>query len=119
MLVPQVFVPQGFVHQAFMPAEQIHVLYKMDIPKLRRQHAGYLDESLPVTWDAILLYDTTLSLKIGRVKEDMRKMRVPPELARLVIEFCRRIDFRTTLDLTHRSNADARDFLLFHGCNIT
>ena len=118
-------MPQVFVPQAFMPAELIHVLYKMQIPKLRRQLAGYLDESIPVTWDAILLYDATLSLKIGRVKEDMRKIkkvlleRVPPELARLVIEFCRRIDFRTTLDLTHRSNADARDFLLFHGCNIT
>ena len=113
------------VHQASMPAVRMCVLYKMEPPKLRRQHAGFLDERLPVTWDAILLYDTTLSLKIGRVKEDMRKIkkvlveRVPPELARLVIEFCRRIDFRTTLDLTHRSNADARKFLLFHGCNIT
>ena len=108
-----------------MAAVRICALYKMKTPKLRRQHAGFLDESLPVTWDAILLYDTTLFLKIGRVKEDMREIKqvlvesVPPEIARLVLEFCRRIDFRTTLDLTHRSNADARKFLLFHGCNIT
>ena len=96
------------VPQVSMAAVRICALYKMKTPKLRRQHAGFLDESLPVTWDAILLYDTTLFLKIGRVKEDMREIkqvlveRVPPEIARLVLEFCRRIDFRTTLDLTQQ-----------------
>ena len=97
---------------------------KLGLPRLRRMNARYLDGSTPSMWDAIILYDRALGVKIGiaaeptaRVRETLRD-HVPKVLADLIIQFCRRVDFRTILDLTHPSNMDVQELLLSYGCSI-
>lgn len=97
----------------------------MKLPRLRRLHAGFIDGSKPATWDSIILYDGGLGVKIGRAAVPTKLVRrvlhkhVPLVLANLIIEFCRRIDFRTVLDLSHPSNKDVKDLLIEYGCNVT
>ena len=98
---------------------------KMGLPRLRRMSAGYFDGSTPPAWDALLLYDSALGIKIGiaaestsRVRETLRD-HVPTVLADLIIQYCRRVDFRTILDLTHPSNMDVQEILLSYGCNAS
>ena len=95
------------------------------VPKLRRRlHAGFLLDSVPPTWDSILLFDQGLGVKIGAAAIPTDKVRdalrdhVPTVLADIIIEFCRRVDFRTILDLSHPSNKDVRDLLLAYGCIV-
>ena len=79
---------------------------------------------LPAEWDAILLYDECLGLKVGRVKiqvdKIMRHLEVifPPELARLIIEFSRTISYYTGLDIWHGSNIDIIDILAAYSVDV-
>jgi hypothetical protein len=88
---------------------------------LRRRRAIIVTPELPPEWDAILLYDELLGLKVGRVKiqvdQVMRHLEVvfPPELARLIIEFSRTITYYTGLDIWHASNIDVIDILSRYG----
>ena len=97
----------------------------MGLPRLRRMSAGYFDGSTPTAWDALLLYDSALGIKIGIVAESTSRVRetlrdhVPTVLADLIIQYCRRVDFHTILDLTHPSNMDVQELLLSYGCNAT
>jgi len=98
---------------------------KLGLPRLRRMSAGYFDDSTPPAWDALLLYDSALGIKIGIVAESTSRVRetlrdhVPTVLADLVIQYCRRVDFHTILDLTHPSNMDVQELLISYGCNMT
>ena len=98
---------------------------KMGLPRLRKMYARYLDASTPVLWDAVILYDEKLGIKIGTAVEPTARVRealcghVPTVLADIIIQYCRRIDFRTILDLTHPSNMDVQELLHSYGCNMT
>ena len=98
---------------------------KMGLPRLRKMHLGYFDDTTPALWDAIILYDEKLGIKIGTAAEPTALVRevlcdhVPTVLADVIIQYCRRIDFRTILDLTHPSNMDVQELLLSYGCNMT
>ena len=97
---------------------------ELAMPKLRKMHAGYLDNSRPPTWDAILLYDEMLGIKIGTAVENTAKVKntlcehVPSVLADIIIKMCRRIEFKSILDVMHESNWDVHELLLSYGCNM-
>ena len=95
---------------------------ELDLPKLRRMNAGYLGGDLPKTWDSILLYDEQLGVKIGSVAEPTARVKsiladhVPSVIADIIVQYCRRTDFRTILDLHHPSNRDVQELLEAFAC---
>ena len=97
---------------------------KLQLPRLRRMNAGYLGGDLPKTWDSILLYDEQLGVKIGSVAEPTACVKniladhVPSVLADIIVQYCRRTEFRTILDLQHPSNKDVQVLLESFGCTI-
>ena len=103
-------------------SKMIQMPEKLGLPRLRRMLGGYLDGSTPPVWDALLLYDGSLGVKIGIAAESTSRVRetlcdhVPTVLADIIIQYCRRVDFRTILDLTHPSNMDVQELLLSYGC---
>ena len=98
---------------------------ELALPKLRKMNAGYLGGDIPATWDSLLLYDEQLGVKIGSVAEPTAQVKkilvehVPAVIADIIVQYCRRMDFRTILDLGHPSNKDVQELLEAFCCNIT
>ena len=97
---------------------------ELELPKLRKMNGSYLGGDLPNTWDSLLLYDEQLGVKIGSVAEPTARVKnilvehVPAVIADIILQYCRRMDFRTILDLQHPSNQDVQELLEAFCCTI-